>query len=67
MTHPLSYADISIFLLEITKVCYIKKYKYRLHFDLYFLILLTFESLKIFEMNMVVVLIMLAKVAALGL
>ena len=61
MTHPLSYADISIFLLEITK------YKYRLHFDLYFLILLTFESLKIFEMNMVVVLIMLAKVAALGL
>ena len=33
VTHPLSYADISIFLPEISKFCYIRKYKYRLHFD----------------------------------
>ena len=42
MTHTLSSADISIFALEISKFCYIKKYKYRLHFDTSFLILLTF-------------------------
>ena len=28
-----SSADISIFFLEIGKFCYIKKYRYRLHFD----------------------------------
>ena len=33
MTHPLSSADISIFSSEISKVCYIKKYRYRLHFN----------------------------------
>ena len=38
---PLSSADI-IFSPEISKFCYIKKYKYRLHFDILFLILLTF-------------------------
>ena len=27
VTHPLSSADISIFLLEISKFCYIKKYR----------------------------------------
>ena len=30
---PLSSADISIFSREISKFCYIKKYRYRLHFD----------------------------------
>ena len=30
VTHPLSSADISIFSLEISKFCYIKKYRYRL-------------------------------------
>ena len=49
MTHPVSPADISNFSPEISKLCYIKKYMYRLHFDTKFLILLTFlESLKIF-------------------
>ena len=31
--HPSSSADISIFSLEINKFCYIKKYRYTLHFD----------------------------------
>ena len=30
---PLSSADISIFSWEISKFCYIRKYKYRLHFS----------------------------------
>ena len=33
VTHLLSSADISIFSPEISKFCYIKKYKYRLYFD----------------------------------
>ena len=33
VTHPLSSADISIFSPEISKFCYIKKYRYRLDFD----------------------------------
>ena len=34
MTHPLSSAEISsIFSSEISKFCFIKKYRYRLHFD----------------------------------
>ena len=49
VTHSLSAADITIFSPEIRKFCYIKKYRYRLHFDTYFLIFLAFlESLKIF-------------------
>ena len=32
VTHLLNSADISIFSSEISKFCYIKKYKYRLHF-----------------------------------
>ena len=34
VTHPLSSADISIFLPEISRFCYIKKYRYRLYFDI---------------------------------
>ena len=30
---PLNFADINIFSPEISKFCYIKKYRYRLHFD----------------------------------
>ena len=53
VTHTLSSADICIFSLEISKFCYIKKYRHRLHFDTEFLILLTFlESL----INMVITL-----------
>ena len=33
VTHPLISADISIFSLEINKIFYIKKYRYRLYFD----------------------------------
>ena len=60
-------ADISIFLLEIRKFCYIKKYKYRLYFDTLFLIPSTFfESLKILLIKMVTVFMMSAKMATLG-
>ena len=33
VTHPLNFAGISIFSRDISKFCYIKKYRYRLHFD----------------------------------
>ena len=36
VTRPLISTDISIFSLEISNFCYIKKYRYRLHFDTYF-------------------------------
>ena len=65
---PLSSADISIFSMEISKDCYIKKYRYRLHFDTEFLTLLTFlESSKVALINMVTILMMSAKRATLGL
>ena len=68
VTHPLASADISIFSPEISKFCYIKKYRYRLHFHLQFLILLSFlESLKIVLINMVRILMMSGKMATLGL
>ena len=68
MTHPLSFADISIFSPEISKVCYIEKYRYRFYFDTLFLFLLTFfEYLKICLINMVTILMMSAKIATLGL
>ena len=34
MKHPMSFGDISIFSPEIINFCYIKKYKYRLHFNI---------------------------------
>ena len=64
VTHPMSPANISSFLLEISKFGCIKKRKYRLHFDTKFLILLTFlESLKIVLIKKVIILIMSAKMA----
>ena len=33
VTHPLSFADITIFSPGISKFCYIKKYRHRLHFN----------------------------------
>ena len=33
MTYPLSSADISIFSSQISKFCYVRKYKYTLHFE----------------------------------
>ena len=68
MTHLLGSADISIFLLEISKLCYITKYRYRLHLDIQLLILLTFlESLRVVLIKMVSILLMSAKMAMWGL
>ena len=68
MTHPLSSADISIFLPEISQFCCIKKYRYRFHLDTYFLTLLTFlESLRIVLINMANIFMMSAKMATPGL
>ena len=66
-THPcpLSSADISIFSPEISKFCYMKKYRYRFLFDTSFKIFL--ESLKIVLINMDTILMMSAKMATLGL
>ena len=48
--------------------CYIKKYRYRLHFNAYFSILLTlFASLKVVLINMIAILMMSAKLATLDL
>ena len=64
VTHPLSSADISIFSPEISKFCYIKKYRYGSHFDTYFLIPFSFPvSLKIFLITLVIILTMSAKMA----
>ena len=68
MTHPLSSTCISIFSPKIRKFCYNKKYRYRLHFNAWFLNLLTFfVSLRIVLINMVTILMISAKMAALGL
>ena len=68
VTHPLSSADVSIFSLEIRKICCIVKYRYRSHFDTKFLTLLTsFELLKIVLTNMVKILMMSTKIATLDL
>ena len=49
VTHPLSPADISSFLPEISKFCYVNKCMYTFHFDIKCLIILPFpESLRIF-------------------
>ena len=65
-TYPLSSAEY--FSPEISNFSYIKKYKYRLHFYTWFLILLTlFESLKVVLINMVAIFMMSAKLATLGL
>ena len=66
--HPLISADISIFSPEISKFCYIKKYRYRLHFGIKFIIILDFfQSLKIFLINLVIILMMSARMATPGL
>ena len=42
VTDPVSSADVSIFLPEISKFCCIKKFRYRLYYDTLLLIILTF-------------------------
>ena len=66
---PLSSADISILSPEISQFCNIKKYRYRLHFDAKFLILLTFLGTlnNIVLTNIVTILTISAKMAILGL
>ena len=66
MWHPWSCADTSIFLPKIRNFSYIKKYKYRLHFNSEVIILVTFfESLNDVLMNMFAILMMPAKLATL--
>ena len=68
MTYPLTSVDISIFSPQINKFYYIKKDKYRLDFDTYFLILLIFlESLIMVVINIVTILMMSTKMATPGL
>ena len=65
VTHTLSSADIILFSPEISKLCCIKKCRYRLHFHAWFLILLKFlESLKIVLINLVTILMISAKMAS---
>ena len=67
MTHPLNCADISIYSPEISKFCYIKKDRYRLHFNAKFLITKTlFESLSIAWINMFTILMISANMATLS-
>ena len=62
VTHILTSAGI--FSPEISNFFYIKKYRYRLHFSTWFLILLAFlESLKICLINLFIILMMSAKMA----
>ena len=68
VTHLVTSADISIFSKEFSKFCYIKKYRYRLHFSTEFLIILDFfASLKICLINLVIISMMSAKMATPGL
>ena len=53
LTHLLSSPEVNIFSSKISKFCYTKKYRYRLHMNSQFLIFLTsFESSKVFLINM---------------
>ena len=65
---PLEFCWHQHFLPEIGKSCHIKKYRYRFHLDIQFLILLTIpESLTIVLIKMVKILMMSAKMVTLGL
>ena len=68
MTQLLSSADISIFSLEVSNFCYINKFGYRLHFNTKFQIIVTFFMfLRVVLINIVVILMMSAKLATLSL
>ena len=68
VTRTLNSAEISIFSPEISNFFCIKKYRYRLHFNTEFLILLTvFESLTVVLIKVVAILMMPTKLATLGL
>ena len=68
VTCTLNSAEISIFSPEISNFFYIKKYRYRLHFNTEFLILLTvFESLTVVLIKVVAILMIATKLATLAL
>ena len=55
---------LTFFSPEINNFCYIKKCRFRLHFNTQFLILLTlFDSLKVLLRKMVAILMMTSKLA----
>ena len=67
VTYSISSVDISTFSPEISKFCYIKKYRYRLDFDTLFLIrFIFFYYLRIVLINVVTILMMPAKTSTLG-
>ena len=68
VTQLLISADISSFSSEIGNFCYIKEHRYRLNFSTKFLILLALlESLKFFLINLVIIVMISAKMATPGL
>ena len=68
VTFPLSSADSSIFSSEIRNLCCIKKCRYRLNFNISFLIILPLlRVLRVVLINRVAILIMSVKLATLGL
>ena len=67
MPHLLSFAEISIFALEISSLGFVRNHRQKLHFNTFFLILLTFtESLLVILIDMVIILMMPVKSAAPG-
>ena len=68
VTCTLNSAEISIFSPEISNFFYIKKYRYRLHFNTEFLIFSTvFESLTVVLIKVVAILMMPTKLATVAL
>ena len=64
----MSSADISVFSPKICNFFYIKKYRYRMYFNKQFPILLAFvEALKVSLIDIVLILMMSAKLTTLGL
>ena len=66
VTHSLCSANISIFSLEISKSCYIKKYRYTLNFDAQFFSSNLFRVYKGFLIDMGIILMMSAKMTTLA-
>ena len=64
VTRSFIFADVSFFSPEISKFCYIKKYRYRFHFDASVLFILSyFDPLNTVLINMVTTFMMSAKMA----
>ena len=63
----MNFAEISIFSAEISNFGYVRKHRQKLHFNTFFLILLTFtESLLVILIDIVTILMMSLKSATLG-